>query len=111
MTDDKIIVELYHILLLLIPIAAAALTLIGVVWKYLVSPQICHRHKISMAVQIVTKDVRENSEKIKKLEADESCSRRRVYGHLDEIKSLVASIDKRTAHMEGQLEIMRTKEG
>ena len=57
MGEDAIVVEIYHIFLLLAPIFGGGLTGLMVVWKYLIAPALAHRHETDMALHILKNDV------------------------------------------------------
>ena len=103
MSEDKLVVEVYHILLLLVPIAAGACTVVLMVWKYLLAPAVEHRHETDMALHILKNNVTSNDARIAKIEAEGDASARRIYGRLEEIVRMVAALDNRLAHFEGRL--------
>ena len=105
MSEDKLVVEVYHILLLLVPIVAGASTAVLMVWKYLLAPAVEHRHQTDKALTMAARDIKGNDTRIKTLESKGDDSNRRIYSRLEEIMSKVSDIDKRLAHFEGRLAI------
>ena len=105
MEADAIVVDTYHILLLLIPVLVGGLTGLLVLWKGLIAPALSHRHETDMALHVLQKDVANNDERIAKIESDGDASARRIYGRLEEIIRMVSAIDNRMAHFEGRLAI------
>ena len=103
MSEDKLVVEVYHILLLLVPIVAGAGTAVLMVWKYLLAPAVEHRHQTDTALTMMTKDIKGNDARIGQLESKGDDSQRRIYSRLEEIMNKVSDIDKRMAHFEGRL--------
>ena len=105
MSEDALVVEVYHILLLLVPIIGGACTALLLVWKYLLAPAGEHRHETDTAIQLMRKDVADNEARIQKIESEGDASNRRIYRRLDEIMEKVSAIDARMAHFEGRLTI------
>ena len=100
--SDKLVVEVYHILLLLVPIVGGGITGLLVLWKYLIAPALAHRHETDMAIHVLKIDVKSNDERIAKIEAEGDASARRIYGRLEEIVRMVAAaLGERLAHFEG----------
>ena len=99
--DDKIVLEGYHILMLLVPL----IVFFAVMWRTWIGPQIEHRQEVDTGLLLVRKDVTENAKKIERLEADSISDRRRVYERLDTMTALMASIEKNLAHIEGRMTI------
>ena len=99
------VVDVYHILLLLIPIAGGGAAGLLVLWKYLISPALAHRHETDLALHVLKIDVTNNDERITKIETEGDASARRIYGRLEEIVRMVAALGERLAHFEGRLAI------
>ena len=103
--SDKLVVEVYHILLLLLPIVAGACTAVLMIWKYLLAPAVAHRQETDLAIHVLKIDVISNNSRITKIEAEGDASARRIYGRLEEIVRMISAIDNRLAHFEGRLAI------
>ena len=58
--SDKLVVEVYHILLLLLPIVAGACTAVLMIWKYLLAPAVAHRQETDLAIHVLKIDVISN---------------------------------------------------
>ena len=97
--DDKIVLEVYHIFMLLAPLVA----FLAVLWRTWIGPQIKQRNELDKKIALMEQDIKANQHLIEKLESDGDESRRRLYGELNAIKLSMTSIDNRIAHIEGRL--------
>ena len=97
--NDKIVLEAYHILMLLVPLVV----FFSVLWRTWIGPQIKRHNEFDKKVALMEQDIKSNQHLIEKLELDGDESRRRLYAELNAIKLSMASIDNRMAHIEGRL--------